>query len=355
MSEKFSLGSLLRMAREAEPQPIPWEGPVQRPQGRPDGLFEKGFDIFSGALGIPGPQTRAYTLGELMAASVPMLGALKALKTTKAPIRAYHGSPHDFDKFSLEKIGTGEGAQAYGHGLYFAENPAVAREYRDSLAQTVKVGGKPVLENNRRVGTTGDADLDDMLVANHGDIDAVIRDLQQDVAANYPNAADRQRVAAQLAQAQRWKASGDVEAANTGKMYEVNIHADPEDFLDWDAPLSQQPQRARDVLSLPPQASRINESLITKGHPEMTGGNAYTEIRAAGLPGPELSERLKQQGIPGIKYYDQGSRGAKEGTRNYVVFDDKLISIVKKYGVVGALSAGLISQMQARQLQEQGY
>ena len=37
-------------------------------------------------------------------------------------IKAYHGSPHDFDRFDLSKIGTGEGAQAYGHGLYFAEN-----------------------------------------------------------------------------------------------------------------------------------------------------------------------------------------------------------------------------------------
>jgi hypothetical protein len=42
-------------------------------------------------------------------------------------IRAYHGSPHDFDRFDLNKIGTGEGAQAYGHGLYFAENEGVAR------------------------------------------------------------------------------------------------------------------------------------------------------------------------------------------------------------------------------------
>jgi len=35
----------------------------------------------------------------------------------------WHGSPHLFDKFDISKIGTGEGAQAYGHGLYFAENP----------------------------------------------------------------------------------------------------------------------------------------------------------------------------------------------------------------------------------------
>ena len=47
-------------------------------------------------------------------------------------ITAYHGSPHDFDRFDLSKIGTGEGAQAYGHGLYFAENEGVAKGYRDN-------------------------------------------------------------------------------------------------------------------------------------------------------------------------------------------------------------------------------
>jgi hypothetical protein len=37
----------------------------------------------------------------------------------------WHGSPHKFDKFDSSKIGTGEGNQAYGHGLYLAESPLV--------------------------------------------------------------------------------------------------------------------------------------------------------------------------------------------------------------------------------------
>lgn len=47
---------------------------------------------------------------------------------------AWHGSPHVFDKFLMQKIGTGEGAQAYGWGLYFASRREVAKEYRDRLA-----------------------------------------------------------------------------------------------------------------------------------------------------------------------------------------------------------------------------
>ena len=50
-----------------------------------------------------------------------------------AGITAFHGSPHKFSKFDMSKIGTGEGAQAYGHGLYFAENPKVAKDYKEKL------------------------------------------------------------------------------------------------------------------------------------------------------------------------------------------------------------------------------
>jgi hypothetical protein len=60
---------------------------------------------------------------------------------------AYHGTPHQFDKFSLDHIGTGEGAQAYGWGLYFAGRKGVAKFYRDKLTHgTVQfeLDGQPV-------------------------------------------------------------------------------------------------------------------------------------------------------------------------------------------------------------------
>ena len=48
-------------------------------------------------------------------------------------IAVYHGTPHKFDAFDASKIGTGEGAQAYGHGIYVAENPEVAKGYQTRL------------------------------------------------------------------------------------------------------------------------------------------------------------------------------------------------------------------------------
>ena len=49
---------------------------------------------------------------------------------------AYHGSPHVFDTFSVEHIGSGEGHQAHGWGLYFAQNEGVAKEYKERLSET---------------------------------------------------------------------------------------------------------------------------------------------------------------------------------------------------------------------------
>lgn len=46
---------------------------------------------------------------------------------------AYHGTPYKFDKFRLDNIGAGEGAQAHGWGLYFAENKKVSEDYRERL------------------------------------------------------------------------------------------------------------------------------------------------------------------------------------------------------------------------------
>lgn len=56
-------------------------------------------------------------------------------------VRAYHGTPFDFDSFNLSKIGTGEGAQAFGWGFYFTGNQNIATQYARSLSQYG--GGNP--------------------------------------------------------------------------------------------------------------------------------------------------------------------------------------------------------------------
>jgi len=59
-----------------------------------------------------------------------------------AAATVYHGSPYRFDRFDSSKIGTGEGAQAYGHGLYLADKESVADSYR-----YVHGGGMPTIDS----------------------------------------------------------------------------------------------------------------------------------------------------------------------------------------------------------------
>lgn len=79
---------------------------------------------------------RAYAAMELGIPSVPVIvfGNQRELFQP-----AYHGTPHLFERFSLEKMGTGEGAQAFGWGMYFAGQKSLAEHYRRTLAGDVRV------------------------------------------------------------------------------------------------------------------------------------------------------------------------------------------------------------------------
>ena len=64
----------------------------------------------------------------------------------------------------------------------------------------------------------------------------------------------------------------------------------------------------------------------------------------------DASQLLNDFGIPGIKYRAAGSRATttadEAAERNYVIFDDKAVKILEKYGIVGpvAVTAGATSQ-----------
>lgn len=110
-------------------------------------------------------------------------------------------------------------------------------------------------------------------------------------------------------------------------MYEVNIKANADDFLDWDRPLSQQSEKVRAAIASTPWGEPYVKSET------LTGGQIVPRTKAG-------QQQLREAGIPGIRYLDQGSRAAGEGSRNYVVFDENLIEILRKYGLLGMLGAG---------------
>lgn len=66
-------------------------------------------------------------------------------------ISALHASPHSFRKFTTGKIGSGEGANVFGWGLYFAENTKVNQMYAEQFSMKEPgflVNGKLVTEDD---------------------------------------------------------------------------------------------------------------------------------------------------------------------------------------------------------------
>jgi hypothetical protein len=291
--------------------------------------------------------------------------------TDPAGVRAFHGSPYDFERFDTSRIGTGEGAQAYGHGLYFAEKEGTAQSYRDALTQgqggfndidTVlrRFSGFQPSEADVREALTGHSTLTS-LADNPAVVDAVRR-LSPDYSPTGAVTGDALR---------HYRTINDAieAAAPKGKMYEVNIGADPEQFLHWDKPFSEQSQYVKDALNkagIP--TTQVYSYAGTRSFPTREGADAIAQSQklsdytirqdadgyqivtprpgtgsdvVAGARNPaEASATLRAAGIPGIRYLDQGSRGAGEGTHNYVVFDANTIDILRKYGIAGLMAGG---------------
>ena len=235
-------------------------------------------------------------------------------------ITAYHGSPHDFDEFDLSKIGTGEGAQAYGHGLYFAEKENVAQYYRDTLGDPRKQMQAPRTDLERRTQDAikkylediGDDAWDDVSNIRHGVINEVNR--------------NRLPVEAIEAFDNMHRDGMFPNILGHGHMYEVRINAHPDHFLDWDKPLSKQSEYVQNALA--------QHAPLQKNRPYKDtdlGTELYYKNTQGLSGGPTASDELLRLGIKGIKYLDAGSRGAGEGSRNYVVFDDKLVNVKRKY------------------------
>jgi hypothetical protein len=63
-------------------------------------------------------------------------------------IVAFHGTAHEVPQFSAGVIGTGEGNQALGYGLYFAGNQEVAKHHQRVLGGAS--GGNPARAGRRR-------------------------------------------------------------------------------------------------------------------------------------------------------------------------------------------------------------
>jgi hypothetical protein len=245
---------------------------------------------------------------------------------------AYHGSPYRFDRFSLEHMGKGEGAQAYGWGLYFAGSKEVAEWYRAKLAAkdaevifTGKSGLKQTIGQNGREGIAAR-----FVAAFEGDIDAALEELKRGVAVFVNDDSMRQAYDWLVRNRDRLE----YRQKDTGQTYKVEI-PDDGSYLLWDKPLSEQPETVKKwVDSLPhketPGGTKIKfpngEELFSSSDPN--GSTLYAMLTEAdpSMGQEGASKFLRDIGVPGIKYLD-----GSEGSYNYVIFDDSAVKVLETY------------------------
>ena len=315
-------------------------------------------------------------IGRATEAAMAVSGGGMKVETPRG-IRAFHSSPHDFDKFDLAKIGTGEGAQVYGHGLYFAENPAVSGQ-----------GGQYWQQFANRFGTAENSAAQHLAQAGF-DRQKAAQTLRDMIANPNPDLSPHNLKTVQNIRQGALKLLESDKPVGP-RTYEVNINADPAHMLDWDKALYQQPEVYDKIkgyagtvkdMKLQDTYKHFLDAAELRGMP---GSDFYQVAKKQGPAA--LSQDLREAGIPGIKYLDQGSRipaqriadaenayqrALKDNrpstaaewkarlielrkmevpppSSNFVIFDPNLIDITKKYAVPGAIGAGGMGALAAQ-------
>jgi hypothetical protein len=299
--------------------------PVQNPVGGSEWMKQKGLmrDV---------PQSPSSLAGETMgllapigvAAKAPQIasGLLKAQENAAIPRQmnpqmgaiVYHGSPHKFDKFDSSKIGTGEGAQVYGHGLYLAEAPEVAATYRNPGGP--RSGTTPITIDGVEAARWGQSASRTKVEARAAD--AIARTRNPDYAIDYlKQDAGFDKSAAEAID---WITANKAKLSDPGLLYKVDL---PDEaiakMLDWDKPLSQQAPEVKAALE------KIDDPMFRAWQkngawPHVSGQVLYRHLadgltQGAHQAGKHVgaSQAVRDAGIPGIRYLDGGSRATTGG------------------------------------------
>lgn len=303
-------------------------------------------------------------------------------------IIAYHGSPYDFDQFSLSKMNTGEGVQAYGDGLYFTDSEDIAKHYRDSVRFEKQLKGlQPVKYKGRDI-----SEIDDLSSAEKDEIgeviylmqtkkmspeqalqarkDALARDLAnvgQDMDIELEDGSSFNEVRRRAIEIQQNALVG-VKAKDfkldEGKIYKVGLTPKTDELLDYDKPLGEQTEFVKNGLISVADELNVMDAINLGFEPLDFGGNEKAAIEAArqamldvDMPvGNYLAnwqslrgytnageELLSEHGVKGLKYKaGQLTRNTDDlpPATNYVMFDDKLINILDKYGIIAPIAIG---------------
>lgn len=185
--------------------------------------------------------TDAHYGGDTMASAYEAMEK-DSRKGEKFMAAAYHGTPHDFDNFSTKHIGSGEGAQAYGWGLYFAGRKEVAQFYKEKLSdrrQELVVDGQPIgvfVDQVDAEYLTGA----NYIAAQEDHIDRIAGWLEQ----------QGEHEQAETLRAVKVGPGFPVPkiSVKRGRLYTVNLAPAEDEYLLWDKPLSQQSPKVKAAL-----------------------------------------------------------------------------------------------------------
>jgi len=315
----------------------------------------------------------------------PLSGIDEAGDAVRQVIRAYHGSPYDFDRVDMRKIGRGEGTADEGHGFYSAESPEVAEYYRDAVgldrnfSQFFAEGREldpadimtlPPLRSGEKWRVLASWRENGQPVADLSAVDAKGNLIYVQGPARDAGGASPQNITRMWdANESNWRELGAVPfqhlhrslpvpreyegvvGRRPGNVYELEIRQDPRTLLDWDANFANQSAEVQRVLNQ--MRSSWEPELAPKLAPYgeiPTGEQIYRAIaRGYAHPGgyeAAASRRLLDAGIPGIKYFDQLSRNEGQGTRNFVSFPgtEDSIRILRKYGMMAPIATGAMQE-----------
>ncbi len=289
----------------------------------------------------------------------------------------------------MDAIGTGEGAQAYGHGLYMADSKDVARQYRDTLSlngyQDNNANYSKALELGLSAGEFDRLEGMVRMAATKDGLETgrISKDLQE-----YLQWPDDSMPALESFVGEY------LDTLPKGALYRTEIDVTPDQLLDYDKPLSEQSETVRNGVNSTEYYQNLRSNMLERSDDyvdsvdNILSGSTYSELMDHssnyGKENPSLfSSQLSENNVKGIKYLDGDSRGKftgrtmrdgkpysddvtfpdersrnewkaekeaegfdvelDEGSSNYVIFDDKLINIAER----GAATPGMMALLGA--------
>ena len=305
-------------------------------------MITKGLYLFTG-MSNTGKKGLAFKYENVRDNYMPKASATNNSDNVFMP-KAFHGSPFTFSKFSTKNIGTGEGAQAFGYGLYFADKKEVASWYREKLSdlmdsKSIKYDGESFDPTDIRHVSAQRLQRDMKANAHlRNRIDNFEERIRNNVVTEL---SDRLKKSQKISPEDRNQIEGMITTlknkneaqGDQGKLYNVNIAPDKKEFLNWDKALPRdqlkkilkQSVKERFVSSAYAGLRGINEGIGQ----DATGREFYNGISEQLGSQQKASAFLERAGIPGVIYKDAFSRDSSSPgiSDNYVVFDDKNVDI----------------------------